>query len=120
MAESLGQILAGVMPRPFEPRCPKCGARLVVRVTVHPQVYVGGEVTMFPTPDVRVNTTGKLVETKAQIADDVEAIDDRDEIYCERFSFERRWEGTGPGCDFWTHPAELEVLLAQRLRKAGS
>jgi hypothetical protein len=100
---TLGELIAKVMPRDAGvQKCPECGARLVVHVTLYSWVPVRGTALE---DHGTIHYGDKLTETKAaleeQLADHYAGgrIDEREEIHCE-------------SCDWWCTPAELEMKLS--------
>jgi hypothetical protein len=105
MARSFAEVMAELMPTREPAKCPKCGGRILAGVTIYADMPV---VIVSSLGVKRAEVTGKLIQTKAQLQDQVDRayvgsrIEVRDDLYCEHYDIGEE------GCDFWTHAVELE------------
>jgi hypothetical protein len=107
MADTLGSLMASLMPTRTVAKCPKCDGRLIATVTLYANVPVYVETSGID-KSKRALYGGKIVETKAALAaqasenyEDV-PVDVRDDLCCERFNVDG-------GCDYWTCAIKLET-----------
>lgn len=93
----IAAMLAG--PTSSTPKCPECGGRLTVNVTIYSRGPV--ELERWPDGKGKLRHGTGITETKKALVEQTDEnyagaqVDEREEVRCDN-------------CEWWCHPVELE------------